>query len=288
MSAVGPLRLSRFGVAAVVLSVALAAGCRPSPEHARPGTESGQADGQRHGEPAEAEAGADPVPAEPGRDGAEANEVAGEGDGEHEAVALGDGPPQVRLDAQTCESHDECRVFQPGDWNPRVECCYEYACDLDYVAVNTETWAAIRAWQRANPFDCAAHLQEVGPCNPRSPRCGLVQDAPAAACVEGLCQVAAPEVWPVIDPATQRCTSPADCLAFRPSSTSPEARCCGTACDGEWVAVNRDTATELDRWRNHHAVSCDTWRVDNACPPAGECNLIPPPVTCRGGECVVE
>lgn len=197
-------------------------------------------------------------------------------------------PPDVRLDEQHCETHEDCRVFQPGDWNARVECCYEYGCDLDYVAVSSRTWAAIRAWQRANPFDCAAHLRDAGPCNPRGARCGLVQHAPAAACQDGRCRLALPEVWPAVDPDAQRCTSPADCLAFRPSSTSGVARCCGGACDGEWTAINRDTAQEIDRWRNNHAPSCESWREANDCPPTTACSLIPPPVTCRGGECVVE
>jgi len=212
--------------------------------------------------------------------------------GSSEAFAQGPGvvivegvPPQIRLDAQACAQHSDCRVFQPGDWNERVECCYEYGCDLDYVAVNQETWTLLRQWQRDHPFDCVSHLREQGPCANRSTRCGLIQDAPAAACQEGVCRVATPPQWPIVDPEAQRCTSDADCAAYRSAESSPLERCCGQDCSDEWISISRNTEAEIDRWRAHHAPRCETWREQHECPPSTACALVSPGVTCRGGEC---
>lgn len=198
-------------------------------------------------------------------------------------------PPSVDLDDQPCAAHDECRVFQPSDWNPRVECCYEYSCDLDYVAINDGTWDRIRAWQQANPFDCVAHLGEAGPCSARTPRCGLIQDAPTAACIDNQCVATLPEPWPAADPEAQRCTSDAECLAYRPASTSDLGRCCGLACEGfDWIAINDTTAEEVDRWLRNHAPSCEDYLAEQPCDLMGACALRPPSTRCRGGVCVID
>lgn len=266
------MRHALFAIAAATL--VLAVGCRnTSPDPARPprGATSPAPDVTSATPEADAQEAPPPVP--------------DEGSGS----LAGAPPPSVALSDQTCASHADCRVFQPGDWNARVECCYEYRCDLDYVAINEGTWQALRAWQRENPFDCVAHLQEEGPCNARTPRCGLVQDAPAAACVDGLCQATLPETWPVADPEAQRCTSASECVAYRPVTTSATYRCCdGAACDDTWVAINTSTAEELQRWRQHHAQPCAMWREDNTCPAPTPCNAAAPEVFCRGGECVLQ
>jgi hypothetical protein len=226
-------------------------------------------------------------PVDPGRERSIAA-LEGSASGSGETATLEGAPaPDITTGAQTCTADDECRVYQPSDWNPRVECCYEYGCDLDYAAVNTETWQQLRAWQRANPFDCTTHLREGGPCTSRTVECGLSQQAPAARCDDGHCAVVYPDPWPAIDPGTQRCTSDAECVAHRPSATSPEARCCGSRCESDWVAIARETAAELERWRADHAPACDVWRQSNPCPPPTACELTPPPVACRGGACVL-
>lgn len=211
----------------------------------------------------------------------------GSGDDAAEAVVAPAGPPEIRLDEQSCEQHGDCRVFQPGDWNPRVECCYEYSCDLDYVAINQATWQLVRDWQRENPFDCTQHLREEGPCSARAQRCGLIQDSPAAVCNEGLCRVETADPWPAIDPEMQRCTAALDCLAVDTNGGSFTARCCGSSCVAEWTAVNRQTAGELDRWRNYHATPCERLLEDQTCPRLEECRQMRPDATCEGGECVL-
>ncbi len=203
------------------------------------------------------------------------------------AVLDGADPPTVVPEEQSCRIDDDCRAYQPGDWSPRVECCYEYPCDLDYTAVNQRTWTAMRAWRDANPFDCAAHLQDVGPCRHRTARCGLDQQAPPAACVDGLCIVAWPDPWPAVDPEAQACTVDPDCLAYRPSSSSTRGRCCGDVCGSQWVAISRATAVEIDRWTHERAEPCATWLAANSCPEPLACSSTPPRVECRGGACVV-
>ncbi len=281
----------RIGLVLVVLS-GLLFGCRTGPESERepanvPARSVGEqplSAGSANG--AQAPDGVTP----PARDGVTPPAANGSGAAAviDEESLVGAPPPAVQLDAQVCESHEDCRVFQPGDWNARVECCYEYRCDLDYVAVNARTWDLLRAWQRANPFDCVAHLRDAGPCSTRTPRCGLVQAAPAAACIEGLCEATLPEEWPRVDPEAQRCTSNSECIAYRPASTSLEARCCGMDCSGPWVAINNATAEEIDRWKRFHAPACEPYLAENICDSMAACALVTPPVVCRGGECVVE
>lgn len=197
------------------------------------------------------------------------------------------GPPEIRLSEQSCGEHADCRVFQPGDWNPRVECCYEYSCDLDYVAINQQTWQLVRDWQRANPFDCTEHLQREGPCSSRAQRCGLIQDSPAAVCDGGLCRVETATPWPAVDPEMQRCTAALDCLAVDTNGGSFRARCCGSNCFADWAAVNRQTAGELDRWRHYHATPCETLLEEATCPRLEECHQMRPDATCEGGQCVL-
>ena len=221
---------------------------------------------------------------------AEPEPTTAEGSGEveaDEADPAGADPPSIRLDEQSCEAHADCRVIQPGDWNPRVECCYEYSCDLDYVAINQDTWGRVREWQRANPFDCTAHLGEEGPCSSRAQPCGLIQDSPAAVCEDGLCQVSFAAPWPAVDPELQRCTSALDCVAYPTNGGSFEARCCGLTCTDHWTPINRQTAGELDRWRNYHATPCDRLMEDQTCPRLEECDSVTPPISCEGGRCVL-
>ncbi|MCB9507895.1 MAG: hypothetical protein H6698_06200 [Myxococcales bacterium] len=226
------------------------------------------------------------IPPAPGPDVAEASgsDTSGVEAPTRESLA-GAPPPAVLPAEQSCARNEDCRVHQPSDWNVRVECCYEYGCELDYVAINQTTWAALRAWQAANRFDCAAELQREGPCATRAPRCGLSQDPPAAVCVDGLCTVATPTSWPVIDAAAQRCTAPGDCGAFDTATTSLRSRCCGSACGGEWVPINRSTALELAAW-TAAAPPCDGF--DRSECPADPCDEPAPAVTCRGGQCVLE
>jgi hypothetical protein len=215
-------------------------------------------------------------------------EADGSGDEAPEAEnPAGAAPPPIRLDEQNCETHSDCRVIQPGDWNPRVECCYEYSCDLDYVAITQDTWGLVREWQRANPFDCTAHLGEVGPCSSRAQPCGLVQDSPAAVCSEGLCQVSLVDPWPPVDPEMQRCTGTLDCVAYPANGGSFETRCCGRTCADTWTPINRQTAGELDRWRNYHAQPCELMMEDQTCPRLEECRSAAPAVTCEGGQCIL-
>jgi hypothetical protein len=219
-----------------------------------------------------------------------ATETPDEGSTEETPSALdsdGSAPPAIRLDEQRCETHADCRVIQPGDWNPRVECCYEYSCDLDYVSVNQDTWALVRQWQRANPFDCTEHLREEGPCSARAQPCGLVQDSPAAECSNGLCRVAIAPPWPAIDPEMQRCTEALSCVAYPSNGGSFDARCCGLACADTWAAVNRQTAGELDRWRNYHATPCEVLMEAQTCPRLEDCNSTAPSTTCLGGRCTI-
>ncbi len=186
---------------------------------------------------------------------------------------------------QPCETAADCRVFQPGDWSARVECCYEYGCDLDYVAVNQATLAAQRAWQAENRFDCAAHLRESGPCASQVPRCGLSQAPPEAICREGTCAVAWPDPWPAVDPDAQTCAVDADCAPFRPASLSPLGRCCGGDCRPEHVAVNRATLDALQRWRTERAESCEVALGGQPCPPVETCAVPTPPARCAAGLC---
>jgi hypothetical protein len=196
--------------------------------------------------------------------------------------------PPWSPETQTCEVDSECRVMQPSDWSAEVECCYEYGCQLDYVAVNTATQQAQRAWQAANRYDCTEHLRSNGPCETRVPRCGLDQSAPQAVCRSGLCDIAWPDPWPVTDSDAQTCSIDADCRAYRPGSNSPLTRCCNAACDTNWTAINTATLDELTRWRTEEAVSCERlFGEANPCPEAVPCQPTAPAVTCAAGLCRV-
>lgn len=205
--------------------------------------------------------------------------------GEAGAALAGSAPP-VLDPARPCTRDDECRTWQPGDWSADVECCYAYPCRLDFAAIHVQDWETRRAWQRANPFDCVAHLRETGPCDPRTPRCGLDQTAPAAVCRDGACALAAPDPWPQIDPQAQICTSNADCVALATSTLQPQARCCeNRPCPGGWTAVSRETMRELQQWQEH----------DATCPEDASCSTTPiscapgavPAVVCTAGFCQV-
>jgi hypothetical protein len=185
------------------------------------------------------------------------------------------------LPAQTCGADSDCRVIQPSDWSAGVECCYEYGCDLDYVAVNQDAFRIWRSWKAANPFDCQTHLQENGPCENRASRCGFVQDPPEAACVMGTCQVALPEVWPVVDEQAQSCTVSAECRVVNLGGATPQAQCCSNNCNANWAALNDATFAEYSTYQamlpalECAAVSC----------LQEECAAEPPIAACDTGMC---
>jgi hypothetical protein len=207
------------------------------------------------------------------------------GEGSDTAATVEDAAPVVVAAEQTCSADADCRVWQPSDWSADVECCYEYPCTLDYVALNRATWDTLRTWQRAHTFDCTAHLRENGPCDNRPMRCGLSQEPPPAACRDGLCTVAFAEAWPVPDVDAQTCSMASDCTAIRPSSGSLRARCCGADCGTDWIAVNRGTADELATFRAANPPDCDAFTDGNPCPPSVDCPAIVPPTRCEAGMC---
>lgn len=188
---------------------------------------------------------------------------------------------------QPCEVDEQCRVFQPGDWSPEVECCYEYGCNLDYVAVNGSTVEQQRAWQRAHPFDCTEHLRQHGPCETRVPVCGLDQTPPPAACIENQCKIVYPDPWPSVVPDAQTCALDADCVPFRVSSTSLMSRCCGIDCNPSWVAVSASTLAEVQTWLSSFAPSCESWSLNSQCPQSEACAVTAPPVRCVAGVCAL-
>lgn len=192
-------------------------------------------------------------------------------------------PPVVVASAQQCSSDADCRVHQPSDWSPEVECCYAYGCDLTYEAVNQQSWELLKRWRKAHAFDCVAHLGKTGPCATSSPVCGLSQEPPPAVCSEGLCKVATPEAWPKVDGSAQRCDVDGDCRAIAEPSSKAEALCCEGRCGGPWVAVNRATQEELTAWQASQKAVCDA-RVK--CPAAGGCAPAPAAV-CTGGLCAM-
>lgn len=223
----------------------------------------------------------------------EVGDGSGSGEGSSVAIDEGSGAQPVAVDSmralvaseQPCSADADCRVWQPSDWSADVECCYDYPCTLDYVALNRSNWETLRAWQRANPFDCTAHLREEGPCNNRPQRCGLSQEPPAAVCRDGECAVATPEAWPVPDPDAQTCSTASDCTAIRPSSASLRARCCRLDCVQDWVPVNRSTADEFVAHLAANAPDCVTYLGDTACPVSAACSIQTPQTRCDAGLC---
>ncbi len=203
------------------------------------------------------------------------------------AVALAGAPMPAWDDpgATSCRVNDDCRVTQPGDWSADVECCYDYPCRLDFVAVSRTRWDEIRAWRRENAFDCAGHLQANGPCAQRPAQCGLSQEPPPAACIDGACVVAWPSRGPEVEVDTQICTSRADCVAMRASSSAWAHHCCEDVPCGEWIAVARSTVAELEMWAETDLPDCASWADGATCPAASACEDVPPDVTCRAGTC---
>ncbi|MFT6627328.1 MAG: hypothetical protein ACJA1R_000584 [Flavobacteriales bacterium] len=194
-------------------------------------------------------------------------------------------PDPYAAENTACSADTDCRVFQPSDWSPRVECCYDYPCRQDYKSVNLSGWAAIQSWRRANNFDCTIHLQEAGPCAQRPRRCGLDQEPPAARCVENECQVAWPSGGPRAVANAQRCVATSECMAYLPSSDGWSSRCCGNACGEDWTAINLQTAAEVQLWQQRDAPSCEEWAPDRACPEVEACSGTPPRVACVSGLC---
>lgn len=192
-------------------------------------------------------------------------------------------PPVVVASAQRCKTDAECRLHQPSDWSAEVECCYTYGCDLKYEAVNLTSWELLKRWRAAHAFDCVAHLAKSGPCATTSAVCGLSQEPPPAVCAAGLCSVAIPEAWPKVDGSAQRCDVDGDCRAIGEPSSKPEAVCCGGGCGGPWVAVNRATQEELDRWLAGQKSACADKVV---CAAAAACGASPAAV-CTGGLCAM-
>jgi len=205
---------------------------------------------------------------------------------DRETLAGLDAPPGID-DTQICRVDTDCRVYQPSDWDPRVECCYEYPCALDYAAVNQQTWTMMRAWQQANPFDCASYVQTSGPCSNRPIRCGLSQEPPDAACVEGTCQVIYPHPWPQIDPNAQACSVNADCRAFWTQSLGYLARCCDYDCREQWIGISAATLDELRTWEETLAPTCDEILAVHTCPAPVQCISRPRVAECRAGLCRV-
>ena len=203
------------------------------------------------------------------------------------ADLVGAPPPPIDATSRTCRVDDDCRVVQPGDWSAAVECCYDYPCTLDYDAVNTGWLERRRAWQQANPFDCAAALAEQ-PCPTRSPRCGLSQDPPPVACDDGTCRIAWPAPWPVVDPDAQTCTVDDKYIAFAHSRTSAKGRCCDNTCIRSPVAVNRRTAEALTAWIETDAPSCESVLPDTSACGIDDCApWDPPPAHCDAGLCAL-
>jgi hypothetical protein len=186
------------------------------------------------------------------------------------------------LPPQTCSADSDCRTIQPADWSADVECCYEYGCGLEFVAVNQSSFGIWRAWKNANPFDCPTHLQANGPCENRPIRCGLLQDEPESACVMGTCQVIFPDTWPAADPQAQTCAVDNDCSVVNLDAASPQAQCCQESpCTGRWAALNERTRQEFSQLlAMQPAVSCDN--VD--CEPV-QCTRPALVVTCETGIC---
>ncbi len=217
-----------------------------------------------------------------------ATDPAVEGSGEPAAAPVDAvGFDRVAATQQACATSADCRVVQPSDWSARVECCYEYPCDLDYIAINQSSWERLRAWQLSHPFDCAAHLQSDGPCDARPSRCGLDQEPPRAECVDGVCQVAWPSPWPRVDGDAQTCAIASDCRPWRTSATSLETRCCEADCGTDWVAINEQTRDELAAWIEAHPVDCDATVSSGTCAERSACATAAPGVACVAGLCAV-
>lgn len=206
---------------------------------------------------------------------------------EEAAAALGAGAPMpdVASMAQPCDADDDCRAWSPSDWNADAECCYTFPCSLDFVALNRTNRERLRRWQRANPFDCVAHLRAHGPCAASSPRCGLVREAPDAFCDDGQCALRYPDAWPGIDPDAQTCSTAADCIAWRPADAALPNLCCSGHCGRNYVALRRDTLVEVEAMLAHRRADCPAWREDNDCIDVRCAPHRPPDVTCSAGLC---
>jgi hypothetical protein len=191
--------------------------------------------------------------------------------------------PPLHLDLpQPCSDDAGCVVDRPSDWSAPAECCYEYACTVDAVALSRPHQEALRAWRRAHAFDCAAWLQTEGPCPQRRLQCGLSRELPPVACVEGQCRIQWPEPWPTIDPQAQTCLLDTECRPFRAASLHLREQCCGDACGTDWVAVHHTTEGQIRDWMAMTpAGACDAF----ACEPRIACQPHPPPVACVEGLC---
>lgn len=188
--------------------------------------------------------------------------------------------PSTQDYAQTCDSDEMCRVYQASDWSAEVVCCYEYGCALDYIAINQNMWSLILAWRQAHAFDCVAHAQELGPCNNRAIHCGLSQEPPPARCVEGLCEIAYPAVWPQIIPTAQTCNMNNNCDSIRVDMLTTEHICCQTCPTGAPIAVNNHTLEEITAWRE--TLDCSSLECEDACSQIDLADA-----QCLAGRCVI-
>lgn len=187
-----------------------------------------------------------------------------------------------------CEDDDMCRVWRPSAWGPRVECCYEYGCELDFEPIHADEWALLRAWREANPVDCTAELQEGRPCLTDIPACPFETAPPMARCLDGQCGLALPPRWPVVAPEAQTCSVASECVAVRASVFVTLERCCAGHCPDLWAALNREGLRVLEDWLDRHAPRCAEVREALDCDPATPCPGDPPPVRCRDGFCALQ
>lgn len=200
----------------------------------------------------------------------------------------GSAMPDPEAAPQACTEDIECRSWRPASWNPRVECCYEYACDLDWRPIHLEQWQGVRAWRRANPFDCSRELQQGGPCT-QGVTCPLQAEPPPARCHDGECVLDWPERWPIPDPRGQTCSVSADCMALPESAFSQRRRCCDMPCaERGWIPLRNDAARAVERWLENDPIDCARWQDrDGECAEPRPCSELPPPVTCRAGFCAL-
>ncbi|TVR00487.1 MAG: hypothetical protein EA398_11325 [Deltaproteobacteria bacterium] len=196
--------------------------------------------------------------------------------------------PLPEPDTVACADDGQCRAWRPSAWGPRVECCYEFGCGLDFEALHTDQWALLRAWREANPVDCSEELHESGSCAINPPACPFDTSPPPTRCVDGRCALALPDPWPVVADEAQTCSVGSDCVAVHGIALSSRGRCCAGGCDSPWHALARETVGALEDWLDTHAPSCAEVQEALQCEPATRCAGEPPGVRCADGFCVLE
>ena len=187
--------------------------------------------------------------------------------------------PSTDPGERPCRDDSECRTWRPSSWSPRVECCYEYGCDLDWHALHDDQWRDVRAWRQANPFDCEAELQRSGPCSTRPVSCALAWEA-RALCQGGVCALAAPPAGPELLPQASTCHVDSDCAVLSRSRLAEETRCCPDLC-GPFVAVNQQALREIAAWVESANQDCGS----DLCPAPPPCPQLQPATRCSAGQC---